>query len=115
MGINDRFLPDKAIDLIDEAGSRVRLFNSQLPAGAQELNKELRSVVKSKDEMIRLQEFETKSTGDGPVVTEEDIAEIVAAWTSVPVSKLTKDESEKLLQIEETLHNRIIGQHEAVS
>jgi ATP-dependent Clp protease ATP-binding subunit ClpC len=56
--INDRFLPDKAIDLIDEAGSRVRLFNSQLPAGAQELNKELRSVVKSKDEMIRLQDFE---------------------------------------------------------
>ena len=141
--INDRFLPDKAIDLIDEAGSRVRLFNSQLPAGAQELNKELRSVVKSKDEMIRLQDFEkagqlrdremeiktqisaitqakkgeseTKSSGEGPVVTEEDIAEIVAAWTSVPVSKLTKDESEKLLQIEDTLHSRIIGQHEAVA
>merc|ERR1712226_530408 len=61
------------------------------------------------------EELEAKSTGDGPVVTEEDIAEIVAAWTSVPVSKLTKDESEKLLQIEETLHSRIIGQHEAVS
>jgi ATP-dependent Clp protease ATP-binding subunit ClpC len=60
-------------------------------------------------------ESETKSSGDIPVVTEEDIAEIVAAWTSVPVSKLTKDESEKLLQIEETLHSRIIGQHEAVS
>jgi ATP-dependent Clp protease ATP-binding subunit ClpC len=141
--INDRFLPDKAIDLIDEAGSRVRLFNSQLPAAAQELNKELRSIVKSKDEMIRLQDFEKagqlrdremeiktqissittadkekskkKSSGEGPIVTEEDIAEIVAAWTSVPVSKLTKDESEKLLQIEDTLHSRIIGQHEAVS
>jgi ATP-dependent Clp protease ATP-binding subunit ClpC len=60
-------------------------------------------------------ELETKSSGEGPVVTEEDIAEIVAAWTSVPVSKLTKDESEKLLQIEDTLHSRIIGQHEAVS
>jgi ATP-dependent Clp protease ATP-binding subunit ClpC len=99
--------------------------------------------VKSKDEMIRLQDFEkagqlrdremeiktqisaitqakkgeleTKSSGEGPVVTEDDIAEIVAAWTSVPVSKLTKDESEKLLQIEDTLHSRIIGQHEAVS
>ena len=141
--INDRFLPDKAIDLIDEAGSRVRLFNSQLPAAAQELNKELRVIVKSKDEMIRLQDFEKagqlrdremeiktqissittsdkekskkKSSGEGPIVTEEDIAEIVAAWTSVPVSKLTKDESEKLLQIEDTLHSRIIGQHEAVS
>jgi ATP-dependent Clp protease ATP-binding subunit ClpC len=56
-----------------------------------------------------------KSSGEGPIVTEEDIAEIVAAWTSVPVSKLTKDESEKLLQIEDTLHSRIIGQHEAVS
>jgi ATP-dependent Clp protease ATP-binding subunit ClpC len=141
--INDRFLPDKAIDLIDEAGSRVRLFNSQLPAAAKELNKELRMIVKSKDEMIRLQDFEKagqlrdremeiktqissittsdkekskkKSSGEGPIVTEEDIAEIVAAWTSVPVSKLTKDESEKLLQIEDTLHSRIIGQHEAVS
>jgi ATP-dependent Clp protease ATP-binding subunit ClpC len=60
-------------------------------------------------------ELETKSSGEGPVVTEDDIAEIVAAWTSVPVSKLTKDESEKLLQIEDTLHSRIIGQHEAVS
>ena len=60
-------------------------------------------------------ESETKSSGEGPVVTEEDIAEIVAAWTSVPVSKLTKDESEKLLQIEDTLHSRIIGQHEAVA
>jgi ATP-dependent Clp protease ATP-binding subunit ClpC len=138
--IADRFLPDKAIDLIDEAGSRVRLMNSQLPAAAKELDLELREILKSKDEAVRGQDFEkagqlreremeikaqinaiaqskkgsTESTGKTPTVTEEDIAEIVAAWTSIPVNKLTKSESEKLLQMEETLHSRIIGQDEAV-
>jgi ATP-dependent Clp protease ATP-binding subunit ClpC len=138
--IADRFLPDKAIDLIDEAGSRVRLMNSQLPAAAKELDLELREILKSKDESVRGQDFEkagqlreremeiraqinaiaqskkgsTESAGKTPTVTEEDIAEIVAAWTSIPVNKLTKSESEKLLQMEETLHSRIIGQDEAV-
>jgi len=138
--IADRFLPDKAIDLIDEAGSRVRLMNSQLPAAAKELDLELREILKSKDEAVRGQDFEkagqlreremeikaqinaiaqskkgsTESTGKTPTVTEEDIAEIVAAWTSIPVNKLTKSESEKLLQMEDTLHSRIIGQDEAV-
>ena len=138
--IADRFLPDKAIDLIDEAGSRVRLMNSQLPAAAKELDLELREILKSKDEAVRGQDFEkagqlreremeikaqinaiaqskkgsSESTGKTPTVTEEDIAEIVAAWTSIPVNKLTKSESEKLLQMEETLHSRIIGQDEAV-
>jgi ATP-dependent Clp protease ATP-binding subunit ClpC len=138
--IADRFLPDKAIDLIDEAGSRVRLMNSQLPAAAKELDLELREILKSKDEAVRGQDFEkagqlreremeiraqinaiaqskkgsTESAGKTPTVTEEDIAEIVAAWTSIPVNKLTKSESEKLLQMEETLHGRIIGQDEAV-
>jgi ATP-dependent Clp protease ATP-binding subunit ClpC len=138
--IADRFLPDKAIDLIDEAGSRVRLMNSQLPAGAKELDQELRDLLKSKDEAVRSQDFEkagqlreremeikaqinaiaiskkgeTKKIDKAPVVTEEDIAQIVAAWTSIPVNKLTKSESEKLLQMEETLHSRIIGQDEAV-
>ena len=138
--IADRFLPDKAIDLIDEAGSRVRLMNSQLPAAAKELDLELREILKSKDEAVRGQDFEkagqlreremeiraqinaiaqskkgsTESAGKTPTVTEEDIAEIVAAWTSIPVNKLTKSESEKLLQMEETLHSRIIGQDEAV-
>ena len=138
--IADRFLPDKAIDLIDEAGSRVRLMNSQLPAAAKELDLELREILKTKDEAVRSQDFEkagqireremeikaqinaiaqskkgsSETSGKTPTVTEEDIAEIVAAWTSIPVNKLTKSESEKLLQMEETLHGRIIGQDEAV-
>jgi ATP-dependent Clp protease ATP-binding subunit ClpC len=138
--IADRFLPDKAIDLIDEAGSRVRLLNSQLPAAAKELDQELREILKTKDEAVRGQDFEKagqlreremeikaqinaiakskkdsdEPTNQTPVVTEEDIAQIVAAWTSIPVNKLTKSESEKLLQMEETLHSRIIGQDEAV-
>jgi len=136
--IADRFLPDKAIDLIDEAGSRVRLMNSQLPAAAKELDEELRTLLKSKDEAVRNQDFEKagqlreqemeikaqinaiaiSKTGEDinqtPTVGEEDIAHIVAAWTSIPVNKLTKSESEKLLQMEETLHSRIIGQDEAV-
>ncbi len=138
--IADRFLPDKAIDLIDEAGSRVRLMNSQLPAAAKELDQELREILKTKDEAVRNQDFEkagqlreremeikaqinaiaqskkgaAEASTQTPVVTEEDIAQIVAAWTSIPVNKLTKSESEKLLKMEETLHGRIIGQDEAV-
>eukprot|EP00965_Chrysotila_dentata_P143180 4730678-Pleurochrysis_carterae.AAC.1 len=143
--IADRFLPDKAIDLIDEAGSRVRLLNSQLPPVVKELNQELKGILKSKDEAVRNQDFEgagrlrereleikaqinallyQQKTSEGeetptrsaanPVVTEEDIANIVSAWTSIPVNKLTKSESEKLLQMEETLHTRVIGQDEAV-
>ncbi|UOW72764.1 ATP-dependent Clp protease ATP-binding subunit [Synechococcus elongatus] len=139
--ISDRFLPDKAIDLIDEAGSRVRLMNSQLPPAAKELDKELRQVLKDKDDAVRSQDFDkagelrdremeiktqirsiaqskkadgTSSTDDSPIVTEEDIAHIVASWTGVPVNKLTESESTKLLNMEETLHSRLIGQDEAV-
>lgn len=138
--IADRFLPDKAIDLIDEAGSRVRLLNSQLPPAARELDKELRDLLKQKDDAVRGQDFEAagqlrdremeikaqiaaiaqskkgeKDTSkDVSVVTEEDIAQIVAAWTGIPVNKMTRSESEKLLQMEDTLHGRIIGQDEAV-
>nr|YP_010850706.1 Clp protease ATP binding subunit [Lophurella hookeriana]WGH13300.1 Clp protease ATP binding subunit [Lophurella hookeriana] len=138
--ISDRFLPDKAIDLIDEAGSRVRLLNSQLPPAARELDRELRSVLKTKDEAIRAQKYEkaeqyrtremeikaqiaaiaqSKNSEpdlqlEDPIVTEDDIAEIVAFWTGIPVTKLTKSESEKLMHMEETLHGRIIGQEEAV-
>jgi ATP-dependent Clp protease ATP-binding subunit ClpC len=136
--IADRFLPDKAIDLVDEAGSRVRLLHSQLPPAAKVLDQELRVLTKEKEVAIRAQEFEV--AGDlhkleleikaqinaviesirgpegvaTPIVTEDNIAEIVAAWTSIPVNKLTRSESEKLLQMEATLHNRIIGQDEAV-
>jgi ATP-dependent Clp protease ATP-binding subunit ClpC len=138
--IADRFLPDKAIDLIDEAGSRVRLLHSQLPPAARELDKELRELLKRKDESVRAQDFEAagslrdremeikaqiaaiaqskRAETDKPkeisVVTEEDIAQIVAAWTGIPVNKMTRSESEKLLQMEDTLHGRIIGQDEAV-
>jgi ATP-dependent Clp protease ATP-binding subunit ClpC len=138
--ISDRFLPDKAIDLVDEAGSRVRLMNSQLPPAAKELDKELRQILKEKDDAVRSQDFDragelrdremeikaeiraiaqnkvagTKTEGEEPVVTEEDIAHIVASWTGVPVNKLTESESEKLLHMEDTLHQRLIGQEEAV-
>ncbi|MEL6354112.1 MAG: ATP-dependent Clp protease ATP-binding subunit, partial [Cyanobacteria bacterium J06627_28] len=140
--ISDRYLPDKAIDLIDEAGSRVRLLNSQLPPAAKELDKELRQVLKDKDNAVRSQDFDkagelrdremeikseirtiaqTKKTedaenakADSPNVTEEDIAHIVASWTGVPVNKLTESESEKLLHMEDVLHQRLIGQDEAV-
>ncbi|OUL22882.1 ATP-dependent Clp protease ATP-binding subunit [Nostoc sp. 106C] len=138
--ISDRYLPDKAIDLIDEAGSRVRLINSQLPPAAKELDKELRQILKEKDDAVRSQDFDragelrdremeikaeiraiaqskTNTSGNEglePVVTEEDIAHIVASWTGVPVNKLTESESEKLLHMEDTLHQRLIGQEDAV-
>jgi ATP-dependent Clp protease ATP-binding subunit ClpC len=142
--ISDRFLPDKAIDLIDEAGSRVRLQHAQLPEEARELDKELRALLKEKDAAVRGQDFEkagqlrdremelkaqiqsfmaqakeegkaVAEDGDqGPQVTESDIAKVVAAWTGVPVDKVSADESERLLKMEEVLHNRIIGQEEAV-
>ena len=154
--ISDRYLPDKAIDLIDEAGSRVRLLNSKLPTAARELDRQLRQVLTRKDEAVRDQDFakagqlrdqevelkqqirdiiqgsrsqadpatteagatenvEPSFGADGsPLVTEEDIAAIVASWTGVPVQKLTEKESVKLLNIEDTLHQRLIGQDEAV-
>ncbi|BAZ69128.1 endopeptidase Clp ATP-binding chain [Fischerella sp. NIES-4106] len=138
--ISDRYLPDKAIDLIDEAGSRVRLINSQLPPAAKELDRELRQLLKEKDDAVRAQDFDRagelrdremeikaeiraiaqsktgtgRAEGEEPVVTEEDIAHIVASWTGVPVNKLTESESEKLLHMEDTLHQRLIGQEEAV-
>ncbi len=152
--ISDRFLPDKAIDLIDEAGSRVRLINSKLPPEAKQIDKELRQVQKQKEESVRDQNFDQagqlrekemelsakikevldnkkqSTTGDqsdadnslksdskllqSPLVCEEDVAHIVASWTGVPVQKLTETESVKLLNMEETLHQRLIGQDEAV-
>jgi len=153
--ISDRFLPDKAIDLIDEAGSRVRLINSKLPPEAKQIDKELRQIQKQKEESVRDQNFDQagqlrekemelsakikevlenkkESTADNesindknsvnndskliqnPMVSEEDVAHIVASWTGVPVQKLTETESVKLLNMEETLHQRLIGQDEAV-
>ncbi|HEY9765326.1 MAG TPA: ATP-dependent Clp protease ATP-binding subunit, partial [Chroococcales cyanobacterium] len=137
--ITDRFLPDKAIDLMDEAASRVRLRSSALPPTAKELEKELRALTKEKEGAIRSQDFEKastlrdqeqvirekirevaeewrseKGTNLNPVVEADEIAEIVATWTGIPVSKLTEGETERLLKMEDVLHERVIGQHEAI-
>jgi ATP-dependent Clp protease ATP-binding subunit ClpC len=132
--ISDRFLPDKAIDLIDEAGSRVRLRHSRI-INNKELKLQLKNVSKDKADAIRLQDFgkasklrqeeielqtkldleENLQTLNIPSVDEEDIAEIVASWTGVPVNKLTESESELLLHLEDTLHTRLIGQEQAVT
>ncbi|MUL38302.1 ATP-dependent Clp protease ATP-binding subunit [Gloeocapsopsis dulcis] len=134
--ISDRFLPDKAIDLIDEAGSRVRLRNSQASATSQ-VKRELVQVSRDKEAAVKAQDFDKagqirdreleleaqiKAISENqnkdvntPVVDEEDIAQIVASWTGVPVNKLTETESELLLHLEDTLHQRIIGQQEAVT
>ncbi|MEO0867291.1 MAG: ATP-dependent Clp protease ATP-binding subunit [Cyanobacteria bacterium J06642_11] len=127
--INDRHLPDKAIDLIDEAGSRVRLRYSQsIPAGDKRT--ELRQVQSQIMELMDSQSFseipqlrskeksllaELLPNGTPhPEVTDEDIADIVASWTGVPVSRLTESESAMILHLEDTLHERVIGQNEAV-
>ncbi len=131
--ISDRFLPDKAIDLIDEAGSRVRLRNS-MHSTSREIKRELMGVGKQKEEAVRVQDFdkagslrdkelelegqlqlESADFVSNPVVDEEDIAQIVASWTGVPVNKLTESESEMLMHLEDTLHQRLIGQEQAVS
>ncbi|MFN5240114.1 MAG: ATP-dependent Clp protease ATP-binding subunit [Aphanizomenon sp.] len=132
--ISDRFLPDKAIDLIDEAGSRVRLRHSRISSN-KELKRELTTATKAKSEAIRVQDFtkagklriqelqlqarldleENQESINAPLVNEEDIAQIVASWTGVPVNKLTESESELLLHLEDTLHTRLIGQEQAVT
>ncbi|WP_026082520.1 ATP-dependent Clp protease ATP-binding subunit [Mastigocladopsis repens] len=133
--ISDRFLPDKAIDLIDEAGSRVRLRNS-LKSPNRELKRELAQVTKEKQESVKVQDFDkagqlrdkelelesqlrdlpqNNKSVNSPIVDEEDIAQIVASWTGVPVNKITESESELLLHLEDTLHQRLIGQEQAVT
>ncbi|WP_085993710.1 ATP-dependent protease ATP-binding subunit ClpC [Oceanobacillus senegalensis] len=137
--ITDRFLPDKAIDLIDEAGSKVRLRSYTVPPNLKELEQKLEEVRKEKDAAVQSQEFEKAASlrdseqryreelektknewkeKQGQMdseVTMEDIASVVSNWTGVPVSKLTKDESDRLLNMETILHNRVIGQEEAVN
>ena len=136
--ITERFLPDKAIDIIDEAASRVRLNVSSLPPEGKELEKELKATIKQKEDAIRSQEFETASNlrnvevqikdkirelqdswrssqeNNKPVVGIEEVAQVISTITGVPVTKITEGESERLLKLEETLHNRVIGQNEAV-
>ena len=136
--IPDRFLPDKAIDLLDEAGSRVRLRGSHAPQEVKDAMEVLERVRKEKDEAIASQQYEvaaelrdrelhlSENVGDlerewkadrskeRTQVTEEDIAEVVSMWTGIPVTRLAREETERLLRMEEELHHRIIGQDEAI-
>ncbi|MFB3119315.1 MAG: ATP-dependent Clp protease ATP-binding subunit [Stenotrophomonas maltophilia] len=136
--IPDRFLPDKAIDLLDEAGSRVRLRGSTTPPSVKEAAQDLERLRKEKDEAIASQKYEVaaelrdkelhlnqnldeleKEWHEGrnkerAQVTEEDIAEVVSMWTGIPVTRLAQEETERLLQMEDELHKRIIGQDEAI-
>jgi ATP-dependent Clp protease ATP-binding subunit ClpC len=137
--IQDRHLPDKAIDLIDEAASRMRIRSMSAPPRYRELEEEIEKVRKDKEAAIEAQEFEKaaslrdkerkltqkkrdleeswrskESTDEQPEVGEEEIADIVSMWTGIPVFKLTEAESEKLIRMEEELHKRVIGQEEAI-
>ena len=137
--ISDRFLPDKAIDLMDEAASRVRLHSFTAPPDVKEQEDRLKALQNEKKEAIAHQDFEQaaslrdeerklrqdiaqkraaweeRKNNSHDVVTDEDIAQIVASWTGVPVKKMTEDESERLLHMEELLHKRVVGQDEAIS
>ena len=136
--ITERFLPDKAIDIIDEAASKVRLNVSALPPEGKELDKELKAIIKEKEDAIRNQEFErasdlrddeanlkekiheiaeqwrTTQDENKPTVGVEEVAQVIATITGIPVTKITEAESERLLKLEDTLHNRVIGQGDAV-
>jgi ATP-dependent Clp protease ATP-binding subunit ClpC len=136
--IADRFLPDKAIDLIDEAGSRVRLRGSVTPVALKDAMQVLEQVRKEKDEAIASQQYEAAAElrdkelhanddldtlekewqeGKGKerqIVSEEDIAEVVSMWTGIPVTRLAQEETDRLLRMEEEIHKRIIGQDEAI-
>ena len=141
--IADRFLPDKAIDVLDEAGSRVRLENRRLPLGMKRLLKELQDTLRDKEESIKEHDFDiAKQLVDHEMevrthitimkqaaltnealgltrkevdtVLENDVAEVIAGWTGVPVTKISDSESKRLLKMEDTLHERLIGQHHAI-
>jgi len=137
--VSDRFLPDKAIDLVDEASSRVRIRRSALPPSLKEATRGLESLRKEKDAAISSQQYEyaaelrdrevklqekieqlqqgmeVERGADKPVVTEDDIAEVVSMWTGIPVARIASEESQRLLQMEEVLHSRVIGQDEAIT
>ncbi len=136
--ITDRHLPDKAIDLIDEASSRVRLRHSSAPPSLREAQRELDKLTKEKDGAINSQDYEAAAklredeaalrekvdtlrsewqatiAGDAPKVDEEEIAQVVAMWTGIPVTRISEAESERLLHMEDALHQRVVGQQEAI-
>jgi ATP-dependent Clp protease ATP-binding subunit ClpC len=141
--VADRYLPDKAIDVLDEAGARVRLENRRLPLGLRSLMHELQETIKDKEDCIKEHDFEAAkqlldhemevrthirimkqsaltseargfSRRDVDMVSENDVADVVSNWTGIPVAKITGSESARLLKMEDTLHERIIGQKHAV-
>ncbi|MGH2913100.1 MAG: ATP-dependent Clp protease ATP-binding subunit, partial [Solirubrobacteraceae bacterium] len=136
--ISDRFLPDKAIDLIDEAASRMRIKSMTSPPANREFEEEIESVRREKEAAIEAQEFEKAAalrdqerklagkkreleeewesgeSAERPAIGEEEIADIVSMWTGIPVFKLTEAETQKLMRMEDELHKRVIGQHPAI-
>ncbi|SHO39381.1 ATP-dependent Clp protease ATP-binding protein 48172:50619 forward MW:91203 [Clostridioides difficile] len=135
--ISDRYLPDKAIDLIDEAASKVRLKENTPPSEIKKLELEIENIDKEKEEAVRCQDFEkaakirdeqgllkkqledvrerwSKSSKHSDLVDGEVIAEVVGLWTGIPVNKILEEEADRLLRLEEILHNRVIGQEQAV-
>ena len=141
--VADRYLPDKAIDVLDEAGARVRLENRRLPLGLRSLMHELQETIKDKEDCIKEHDFEAAkqlldhemevrthirimkqsaltnevrgfSRRDVDMVTEKDVSDVVSNWTGIPVTKITGSESARLLKMEDTIHERIIGQEHAV-
>jgi len=137
--INDRFLPDKAIDLMDEAASRVRMEAQAPSAELKAIEEKINALHKEKSDAVAAQDFEKAAQlrdiesdyraqaeqerekqkkangGKRGTVTEEDVASVVSGWTGIPVTRLTEDEGERLLSLEKTLHERVVGQDEAVS
>ena len=136
--INDRFLPDKAIDLIDEAASRAKLKTYTEPDSLKKLSEKIEDVEQEKEEAVKIQKFEkaaslrdkqkelkekyekeqkkwkNKSNKELINITEENIAEVISSWTGIPANKITEDENARLKNLEKTLHKRVIGQNEAV-
>ena len=135
--INDRFLPDKAIDLMDEAASRVRMETEEVSPELKSLEEKISALVKDKDAAIEAQDYEKaaqlrdiekdyreqvelerdkrrKNQAQHRPVTADDIAAVVSSWTGIPVTRLTEDEGQRLLHMEDTLHERVVGQDEAV-
>lgn len=136
--ISDRFLPDKAIDLIDEAASKVRLRTYSTPSEVKEIEGKINSLEKEKEEAVKTEDFEKaavvkkeqcslrkrleeakkewniNSGSNNKVVTSDDIADVISGWTGIPVKSIQQEETERLLNLEKILHNRVIGQDEAV-
>lgn len=136
--ISDRFLPDKAIDVIDEAASNARMIKYTIPSKLKSLEQSIEKVKQEKEEAIRLQEFEkaailrdkeqkgvkklekekekwnNENVKAVTVIDEDSISEVISKWTNIPVKKITQDENEKLRTLEEELHKRVIGQNQAI-